>query len=58
MRTVKEKVRKAIFAKLRSLRLKLNTQGIPCVYSRSVLSHEEGDNGFKIIFQAVGGKDR
>lgn len=54
MSSVKEKVRKAIFAKLRSLRRKLNALGVPCVYSRSVLSHENGENAFKITFEATG----
>lgn len=54
MNSVKERVRKAIFAKLRNLRRKMNAQGIPVTYSRSTLSHEDGDNGFKITFQAVG----
>src|SRR5207247_7371807 len=48
MNSAKETVRKAIFGKLRSLRRKLNAQGVPCAYSRSVLSHENGGSGFKI----------
>ena len=54
MSSVKEKFRKAAFAKLTSLQKKLNAQNIPCVYSRSVLSHEDGENAFKIIYQATG----
>ena len=33
--------------KLRNLRRKLNSQGVPCAYSRSVLS----GTGFKITYQ-------
>lgn len=57
MSSVKEKVRKAVFAKLRSLRRKLNAQGIPCVYARSVLSHEEGENSFKITYATTADND-
>jgi hypothetical protein len=53
MTSTKEQTRKAIFGKLRSLRRKLNSQGIPCAYSRSVLSHENGSSGFKIICDAA-----
>jgi hypothetical protein len=52
MNSVKEQVRKAIFGKLRNLRKKLNAQGVPCAYSRSVLSHENGGTGFKITCDA------
>ena len=52
MRSDKEKVRKAIFGKLRNLRRKLNAQGIPCVYARMVLSHDTGEIGFKITYEA------
>jgi hypothetical protein len=52
MNSVREKVRKSIFGKLRSLRKKLNSQGVPCCYSRSVLSHENGGTGFKITCDA------
>lgn len=48
MTSEKERIRKAIFGKLRSLRRKLNAQGVPCTYSRSVLSHKSGSNGFTI----------
>lgn len=51
MTSEKEKVRKAIFGKLRTLRRKLNSQGVPCAYSRSVLSHENGGSGFRITCQ-------
>lgn len=51
MTSAKEQIRKAIFGKLLSLRRKLNAQGVPCAYSRSVLSHENGVGGFKITFQ-------
>ena len=51
MTSTKEQTRKAIFGRLRSLRRKLNFQGIPCAYSRSVLSHENGGSGFKITCQ-------
>ena len=44
----KERLRKAVFGKLRTLRRKLNQQGIPCDYSRSVLSHDAGMFGFRI----------
>ena len=54
MNSVKEKVRKAIFSKLRSLRRKLNAQGIPCVYARSELLHEDSDNSFRITYQTTG----
>lgn len=54
MSSLKEKVRKAVFSKLRTLRRKLNVQGIPCIYARSVLSHQDGGNGFKITYQAIG----
>jgi hypothetical protein len=47
MNSVKEKVRKSIFGKLRSLRNKLNAHGIPCSYSRSVVSGA----GFTITYQ-------
>ena len=53
MNSAKEQVRKAIFGKLRNLRRKLNSQGVPCAYSRSVLSHENGGSGFKIICDAA-----
>jgi hypothetical protein len=52
MNSVREKVRKSIFGKLRSLRRKLASQGVPCAYSRSVLSHENGGTGFKITCDA------
>jgi hypothetical protein len=48
MTSEKERIRKAIFGKLRTVRRKLNAQGVPCTYSRSVLSHESGGNGFTI----------
>jgi hypothetical protein len=54
VRSINEKIRKAIFAKLRELRRKLAAQGIPCLYARSVLSHDDGDNNFKITYQATG----
>ena len=54
MSSVNEKVRKAAFSKLRSLRRKLNAQGVPCTYSRSVLSHQDEDNAFKITILANG----
>lgn len=54
MNRAKEQVRKAIFSKLRGLRQKLNTQGIPCVYARSVLSHVNGVTGFTITVEAAG----
>ena len=50
MNSAKETVRKAIFGKLRSLRRKLNAQGVPCAYSRSVLS----GTGFKITYHHNG----
>jgi hypothetical protein len=43
----KEQVRKAIFGKLRNLRRKLISVGVPCGYSRSVLS----GTGFKITYE-------
>src|SRR5262249_53570009 len=52
MTSTKEQTRKAIFGKLRSLRRKLNRQGVPCDYARSVLSHESGVGGFKITCDA------
>ena len=51
MTSVKDQVRKAIFGKLRNLRRKLNSQGVPCAYARSVLSHENGGSAFKIACQ-------
>jgi hypothetical protein len=48
MTSQKEQIRKAIFGKLRNLRKKLNSQGVPCTYARSVLSHQNGGSGFKI----------
>jgi hypothetical protein len=48
MSSEKERIRKAIFGKLRTLRRKLNSHGVPCDYSRSVLSHENGSGGFRI----------
>lgn len=48
MSNERERVRKAIFGKLRTLRQKLYEQGIPCDYSRSVLSHDAGTFGFRI----------
>lgn len=51
MNSAKEQIRKAIFGKLRNLRRKLNSQGVSCAYSRSVLSHENGGSGFKITYQ-------
>ena len=53
MNSAKEQVRKAIFGKLRNLRRKLKSQGVPCAYSRSVLSHENGGSGFKINCDAA-----
>lgn len=52
MTSTKEQNRKAIFGKLRNLRRKLNRQGVPCDYARSVLSHENGVGGFKITCDA------
>ena len=52
MNSVKEQIRKAIFGKLRNLRRKLNSLGVPCTYSRSVLSHANGNSGFKITCDA------
>jgi hypothetical protein len=52
MTTAKEQTRKAIFGKLRNLRRKLNRHGVPCDYSRSVLSHQNGGSGFKITCDA------
>ena len=52
MNSVKEQVRKAIFGKLRNLRKKLTTEGVPCAYARSVLSHENGSSAFKITCDA------
>ena len=52
MTSIKEQTRKAIFGKLRNLRRKLNSQGVRCAYSRSVLSHEDGGSGFKITCDA------
>lgn len=54
MRSVREKVRKAVFSKLRSLRRKLNAQGVPCIYARSVLSHQDGASGFQITYETTG----
>lgn len=51
MTSAKEQIRKAIFGKLRNLRRKLNSQGVPCTYARSVLSHENGGSGFKVSYQ-------
>jgi len=51
MTSVKETIRKAIFGRLRCLRRKLNAQGVPCGYRRSVLSHDNGGTGFKITIQ-------
>jgi hypothetical protein len=53
MTSTKEQTRKAIFGKLRSLRRKLNSQGVPCAYSHSVLSHENGGSGFKVTCDAA-----
>ena len=53
MTSTKEQTRKAIFGKLRNLRRKLNSQGVPCTYARSVLSHENGGSGFKITCDAA-----
>ena len=47
MNSQKEQVRKAIFGKLRNLRRKLTSQGIPCEYARSVLH----GSGFRITYQ-------
>ena len=49
MNSQKEQVRKAIFGKLRNLQRKLSSQGVPCEYARSVLSHVNGGIGFKIV---------
>jgi hypothetical protein len=48
----KERLRKAIFGKLRTLHRKLINQGIPCNYARSVLSHDDAEIGFKITWEA------
>jgi hypothetical protein len=53
MNNAKETIRKAIFGKLRNLRRKLTSQGIPCTYARSILSHENGGSGFKITCDAA-----
>ena len=53
MTSTKEQTRKAIFGKLRNLRRKLNRQGVPCDYARSVLSHQNGGSGFKITCDAA-----
>jgi hypothetical protein len=50
----KERVRKVIFGKLRTLRRKMNDQGIPCSYARSALSHDTDEIGFKITFGTDG----
>ena len=47
MTSQKEQVRKAIFGKLRNLQQMLNAKGVPCAYSRSVLS----GSGFRITYQ-------
>ena len=52
MNSQKEQVRKAIFGKLRNLRRKLSSQGVPSEYARSVLSHGNGVTGFKIVCDA------
>ena len=52
MNSAKEQVRKAIFGKLRNLRRKLTSQGVPCAYARSVLSHENGGSSYKITCDA------
>lgn len=52
MSSEKERIRKAIFGKLRSLRRQLINQGIPCNYARSVLSHDAAESGFKITLEA------
>jgi len=52
MTSEKEKIRKAVYGKLETLRRKLTAQGIPCTYSRSILSHDNGGTGFSITFQA------
>jgi hypothetical protein len=51
MHSSKETIRKAIFGRLRCLKKKLNSHGIPCAYARSILSHDSGNAGFKITFQ-------
>jgi hypothetical protein len=53
MNSERERLRKAIFGKLRTLCRKLNAQGIPCQYGRSVLSHEEGEVGFRITCETT-----
>ena len=50
MSSNKEQLRKAVFGRLRSLRRKLSAQGIPCAYARSVLSHDDGENGYRITY--------
>ena len=52
MHAENERRRKAIFGKLRTLRRKLNAQGIPCSYARSVLSHDDAETAFKITCEA------
>jgi hypothetical protein len=53
MNSQNERLRKAIFGKLRTLRRKLNAQGIPCDYARSVLSHDKAEVGFRITCEAT-----
>jgi hypothetical protein len=48
MTRTKEQLRKAVFGKLQCLRRKLVARGVPCSYTRSVLSHDSGDIGFTI----------
>jgi hypothetical protein len=51
MNTEKERIRKAIYGKLRTLHRKLAAAGISCRYTRSVLSHDADDVSFKITCQ-------
>lgn len=51
MSSEKERIRKAIFGKLRTLRRKLNEKGIPFTYACSVLSHDAAEVGFKITVE-------
>lgn len=53
MNSDNERLRKAIFGKLRTLRRKLNAQGIPCDDARSVLSHDMAEVGFRITCEAT-----
>lgn len=57
MTSVKERVRKAIFGRLKSLQRKLHAQGIPCTYSPSVLTHEGGNMSFTITYRPSGNGD-